>query len=166
MALTLQRKRQIDILLPTLLATAAGVMVFRKKANDWRLLIAAIIGAFVLGYIITSQVTKIAYSQGPAAVPVPANEPQAQSFNGLPLAQRLYDDIYTWGVRNGAPYRDLMNLTDGQFIQVYNAWNKTFFAEDNETLPVAINGESVGLDVSFNQIKPLVMARFARLNLQ
>lgn len=162
MALTLQRKRQIDILLPTLLATAAGIMVFRKKANDWRLLIAAIIGAFVLGYIITSQVTKIAYSQGPGAVDV-GNDAVAQAYDGLPLATRLMNDIYSWGFRDYTPYEDLMKLTDGQIKQVYNAWNKNFYSKDNETLPVAISGENFG--IIHDSLKKQVLARFQTLQL-
>lgn len=161
MALTLQRKRQIDILLPTLLATVAGVLVFRKKAGDYRLLIAAVIGAFILGYIITSQITKIIYTKGPDAAPVPAG---AENYNPSSLAQRLYNDISCWVcLHDFDVYRELAGLSDAQFIKVYNEYNKNFYSKYNETLAVSIAEEGFG--IANESLKQSLMQRFKSLRL-
>jgi len=162
MALTLQNKRRIDILLPTVLACIAGVFAFRKKNGDWRILVAAVLGGFIVSYIIVSQVTRYIYANGPAPVPTGAD---GKNYDGLPLAQRLHEDIYSLGFRNDAPYQDLLALSDGQFIAVYNAWNANFFSQDNETLPTAIAGENSGWFTTFKDLQAALKVRFEKLGL-
>lgn len=162
MRLTLARKRQIDILLPTVLATIAGIYAFRKKGADYRILVIAVLGAFLVSYIIVTQVTKMIYASGPSAVAVP---PGAESFNGMPMAQRLRDDCYDFfSMRDYSLYEDFLKLTDGQIIQVYNAFNKNFFAEYNETLTQAIADEGFGW--VYGGLKDSVLSRMQSLNLQ
>lgn len=162
MTLTLARKRQLDILLPTLLAAIAGIYAFRKKGADYRILLTAVLGTFLVSYIIVTQVTKMIYASGPSAVPVPAG---AENYNGLPFAQKLRDDCYDWfSMRDYSLYEDFLKLTDGQVIQVYNAFNKNFFAEHNETLSQAIAAENFGW--TYGGLQTSVLSRLQGLNLQ
>lgn len=161
MPLTIQRKRQIDLLLPTILATVAGVLAFRKKGAEYRILIVAVLGTFIVAYILTTQITKIIASAPPSSVP---DMPGAENYDGTPLAKKLYDDIYEiFGFHDFDIYRELADLTDAQLIKVYNAWNKNFYAEDKETLPVAIAGEEFG--IWNDNLQRNILNRFSALNL-
>lgn len=163
MALKKSDKQLIDLVAPTGLTAVAGYMAF-KRSNDWRFITAVIVITFILVYIITSQVTKRFYLAGPAEVPTGAG---AENYNALPLTQKLYDDIYAvFSFRQEAPYRELLALSDAQFIAVYNMWNRTYYEKDQETLPKAIAGENSGLFTEFKGLQSSLARRFQTLNLQ
>ncbi len=120
MQLSKQNKRTIDTLTPVVVAAGVGFVSFRKS-KDWRFVVATIIIAWLIAYILTSQVTRFFYLKGPAELPTGAG---AETYDALPLTTRLKDEIYSWGFRDDAPYQELLSLNDAQFIKVYNACGK------------------------------------------
>ncbi len=162
MQLSKQNKRTIDTLTPVVVAAGVGFVSFRKS-KDWRFVVATIIIAWLIAYILTSQVTRFFYLKGPAELPTGAG---AETYDALPLTTRLKDEIYSWGFRDDAPYQELLSLNDAQFIKVYNAWNANFYSKDSETLPVAIAGENSGMFTTFKSLQASLAARFTKLNLQ
>ena len=160
--LTIQKKRQIDVMIPTVLAAIAGIYAFKKRGATWQTLLVVVIGAFIVSYIVVSQITKYIYTSGPMQLPVGAD---AQNYNGKPLAERIQVDIYSWGLRKVAPYKELLSLSDGQLIAVYNAWNENYFGKDGETLTAALAGEWSSWTGEFYTLRDQILERFSRLGI-
>lgn len=151
-------------MLPLLVACGITYYAFKKKGSDYRVLLVALIGGFVVSYIIVSQVTRAIYMTGPAEIPTGAD---GQNYNALPLAQRLYDDITEWiGFRDDSPYKEALTLSDGQLIALHNAWNKNFYGRvGGKTLYQAIEGENGGWFLDFATIREQLLDRLQRLGL-
>lgn len=161
--LTQTTKKQIDFLLPVLLAAIVAFITF-KKQKDIKFVVSAGIITLVLGYIITSQITKGLYLKGPAQLPT---GPGAENYDPKALIDSIHQDIYCkFCIRNRDLYNQLIARTDAELIKCYNYWNAQYFADDKETLTGAIAGESGFFDSNFGEQQKAMALKFSRLNLQ
>src|SRR4051812_40379140 len=116
--LTLRDKKSIDLLVPLAVAGVTGFIVFRRGSKDWRMLAAAVIGAFIIMYAVTTQVTKRIYDRGPADVPTGGT---CGNYNPQALADAIYSDVTcTWCLRDHSLYTQLIGLNDCQIKSLYN----------------------------------------------
>lgn len=161
--LTLQTKKRIDLVVPTLAAFAAAAYAFKKGRSDWRTMIVVLLGVFIVAYIVTTQVTKTIYSQGPPQLPVGKD---AQSYDGLPMATRVFNDTDCfWCFRDVQLYKDILALTDGQLLQVENSWRSNFHSKNNESMREAINAEFSSWSAEFYPLRDALNNRFDSLGI-
>ena len=162
MPLTKDDKKSIDLLTPVLIMGVAGFYAYRKTKN-WQMIALVLVAAYLLGYIVTSQITRRIYLSGPAPVPTGGG---CASYDPSLICVEAHKDIYSWGFRDLSPYKKMLILADCQLISVYNYWNKVYYREDRETLPQAISNEgSFGVFDDENVKQPLLQ-KFQRLGLQ
>lgn len=147
-----QLKEITDILLPS----AAAFLVFRyakKETGNLKESIIYAVLSFVLAYVITQKATTSMTTEiktvnvkdlNPNGTPGSGTIGDAQGFDGGPLAVRLRADIYSWGTRDKDLYKQIANLSDAELMQVYNAYNKLFKAQDKEGMITAMSSENYG----------------------
>lgn len=162
MALSDNNKKTIDIILPTVAAALAAYYLYRGKKSGKEIAIVAVI-AWVLSYIIISQVTRMINRQGPAQK---ATGGTCDNYDPSGLANRLKEDITcVFCKRDLDIYKEMMALPDCEFITLYNYWNKNIYANLKKTLRVAIEDEG-GVNIPFQSLQEAISDRFQRLNLQ
>jgi len=160
--LTKTVKNTIDLSVPAILAGAVAYMLL-KAGKGWQFVLIASGIAFLVAYIVTSQVTKAAYLAGPAAKP---------GGNANYDPKELIDGIYTdctctFCFRQKTLYTTLLGLTDAQLISAYNYWNANYYSQaNNQSLPVIIAAQSNTIDSQFEQDQTSLANRFATLGLQ
>jgi hypothetical protein len=85
------------------------------------------------------------------------------------LSIRLYNDMKGTNVlgRDIESYQNLLLMSDTLFTAVYNDFNSLYYKESKETLTQWIKNENFWLTNGFtgSQLKDLLIARFAKLNL-
>lgn len=167
--MTQQTKATINTITPLLAAAIAMYISYKSSKDFTRMFIFGAI-AFVLVWLVTARVTKTIYNQGPAYVPTGTGE-GCDTYDPVPLTAELYNDISgIFGFRNNAVYDKLLSLSPCQLRKVYNTWNDKYYAENNETLPVAISGEGftwTSFNGQFtNDQKPRVLEMFRVNGLQ
>lgn len=85
------------------------------------------------------------------------------------LSIRLYNDMRGTNVlgRDIEAYQNLLLMSDTLFTAVYNDFNSLYYKDSKETLTQWIKGENFWLTNGFtgSQLKDLLIARFAKLNL-
>lgn len=150
MAFTKETKKTIDLLVPAVLTAYVGYFFYTKNGKNWQSIAIAAGIAFLLSYIIVSQITKAVY----AAATKPEDldiKPDLSSggtgsvFNPATYTDRLKKDIYSYGFRDASIYADLVALSTAELVQVYNDWNERYYSLDSETMIQAMNGESYGI---------------------
>jgi len=162
MALSKAAKNTIDVLIPAACAGVVAWFLFRRtKKVEYIIGGAAIV--FVLAYLVTSRLTKVAFVNGPTPVPTGGG---CDDYDPTALGDALYNDITGLSFRNHDLYTQLLGLADCQLRKVYNYWNERYYSEDSETLPVAISNETGFWDNEFRTQQAAVKQKFSTLNLQ
>jgi hypothetical protein len=163
MAFSPSTKKAVDIMVPSLAAGAVVWVVF-KRTKDWRYLAAAAALTFLLAYLITSQLTKVAYVNGPAPVPTGGG---CDGYDPTALVDGIYNDTTcTLCLRDRNLYDQLLGLADCQLLKAANYWNGKYYADTGKSLPVMIAAQSSFFDSDFGQQQKGLKAKFATLNLQ
>ena len=161
--MTHSQKKTVDIVAPTLVSGGVVWYLFGKY-KDWRILVAGAVVAWVIVYIIVSQITKVAQVNGPAPVPTGGG---CDDYDPKALTDAIYKDVScNFCLRDKQLYTTLLGLADCQLRKVYNYWNATYYNENNQSLPVAIADESSWLDSQFGFQQDAIKAKFQTLNLQ
>ncbi len=88
-----------------------------------------------------------------------------------PQEQVLVDEIYNditcvFCIRKVDLYTTLLTMNDSQFIRAALYWNLMYQPKTNETLPVAIAGESASINAEFFNVKKQLANRFKTLSLK
>lgn len=97
-------------------------------------------------------------------------ETKTVSFAPEPHTDALRNAIYdyqpwlNWVGRDMTPFTNFLNMEDGKFVAICTDWNKRWKSDGNETLRVAIQGESLPW-VDGKDISALLEAKFIRLNI-
>jgi hypothetical protein len=80
------------------------------------------------------------------------------------IADELYIDMdgFNFFGHNIAPYQNLSALSDSDFVNVYNTFNKKFQPDSGETLKKWMESESY----AFDDVTDAIMQRMGRLNLK
>ena len=88
-----QTKKNIDLVVPAVLAGAAGFYAFRKSGN-WKIIVAVVLIVFIVAYIVTTQITKRVYVTKPHDVPPVADYSTSDcaDYDGTSLAKLIKDD--------------------------------------------------------------------------
>ncbi len=164
MALTKPVKNTLDFALPSLVAGIVGFTIFSKK-KDWKFVLIGTGIAFLLSYIIVSQVTKAFYTNGPAALPTGGG---CENYDPTALIDAIYEDCTcTACFRDKELYTTLLGLSDCQLITAYNYWNKNKFASAGSvSLPIMIAQQGNFWDSDFEQQQQALSAKFKTLSLQ
>lgn len=166
MGLTKTTKNAIDFTAPTVGAGILCVVMFRYKVN-WKIILGAAAIAWLLLYLVTTQLTRVAALQGPAPVPTGGG---CDDYDPKALMDSIHEDLTcTLCFRKENLYTDLLALADCQLIKCYNYWNANFYPEDKQSLPKAIAapGTWTSLSGTFtNQLQPQCADRFKTLSLQ
>lgn len=122
-----------------------------KKSQNEILVLVAVVG--LLSWICARSISKqlIALSEAPEHVNV---DPDAagtidEDFDPTQLTNKLKDDIYGWGFRDGDLYAELAALSNANLMKVYNDWTDRYYSEDNETMVEAMEGENYGITSSY-----------------
>jgi hypothetical protein len=110
--------------------------------------------------------------------PLPSDNPNSQAGSQVinsnaqairELSIRLYNDMKGTNVlgRDIEAYQNLLLMSDTLFTAVYNDFNSLYYKESKETLTQWIKNENFWLTNGFTgaQLKDLLIARFAKLNL-
>ena len=161
--MTHSQKKTVDIIAPTLVAGGVLWYLFGKY-KDWRVLVAGAVVAWVIVYIIVSQITKVAQVNSPAPVPTGGG---CDDYDPKSLTDALHEDITcSLCFRDKSLYTTLLGLADCQLRKVYNYWNANYYSDVKESLPVAIAKESSAFDSQFGYQQAAIKAKFATLNLQ
>lgn len=163
MALSKSTKTTIDLLVPTGLAGAAAWFLFTKTKKIEYVLAGAVI-AFVLGYVVTSQLTKAAFTNGPAPVPTGGG---CDDYSPVSLVDSIYEDTTcTLCFRKRELYDTLLGLADCQLIKCYNYWNEKYYTDSGKSLTQQISSQSSFFDSNFGQQQSAIALKFSTLNLQ
>lgn len=159
--MTSQARKNINIIIPALIAGYVGYKQFEANQDPKR---TAIFTAFslLIAYAIVSSITGGIKRAKDTEI---LNEvPADPKYNPAPLANSLFQDIYEYfGLRDKQIYYEFAGLTDAQFVQVARYWNDNFYFKDKETLKQAINGEVLGIELS--PVLDNINARFNNLKL-
>jgi hypothetical protein len=91
--------------------------------------------------------------------------PDGNPWNPKVITDRLYRDIYSsvFTPRDVDVYKILVSMDDDRIKAVHNDWLDRYFYEDNETLKVAINGETTLAE--WGDLKDSILAKFTNLGL-
>lgn len=152
--MTNAQKDSINLYVPLSLAAVAGYVLYRRGEKSWQMLVALLLGVFVVAWLITRKVTASIVPQ--SALPDDVGLTQCSAYDPKSLTDRIYNDIYCkWCFRNTAPYVELLALSKCEFVKVHNDWNKRYLSKDGETLRQAINGESGGSGQFFGLVNAI-----------
>lgn len=166
--MTLQQKKNIDVLAPMLLAGGMGLLYFSKTKNkSWQLLIAVMLVCFAIGYVLTTKITRGIYEKAPPTqLPNDVGLQQCASFNPAPLVDAIHTNAYGWfNFRDLDSYTALAALSNCELGVAYKYWWNKYHAEKGESLAQAIAAESGFLEQKFSTVQNLLAARFSSLNL-
>lgn len=149
-------------------ATLAAFLFVITKSKDWRYWVAVPLVVLAISYIVTTQLTKVEATAGPAAIPVGAG---CDNFDPSALTGNVYSDLSCFLCSvNYTVYDQLIAATDCQLQSCWNYWNTNYFPKMGKTLPAAISGAGslfFGIsDSRFAAQQASLAARFSTLSLQ
>ncbi len=167
--MTEQGKKNIDLLLPLVLAFGAGYLYFTKYgAKKWQGLLIVIAGVFLASYLATSRITRAIRDAAPGAASLPydLNTKGCDSYDATAVVKAVYDDSEAWFFRSNDPYEQLTVLSDCQLVKAYNTWNKTYYHQSGgKTLRTIISSQPGAGINRFAQLKSTLESRFAKMSL-
>ena len=171
--LTIQQKKNIDMVAPLLLACGVGYFYFQKnKDKDWKMLLAIVLIVFAVGYVITTKITRTIIDQAPPIV-LPSDDSlqPCGNFDPKPITDAIHADAYrpllSVGFRDIDSYKSLAALSNCELVKCYKYWYDNYHSENNESLAQAIAAEGIAfLEVNFKQVQDVLASKFASLNLQ
>lgn len=134
--------KSMKIYLPVVVAGGAGYVAWQKKAS-WQVLLIVMGAAWLLSWLLAkTTLNLVADTQDkPKQVDIPAGALPA-SFNGKVWADRLYNDISCFiCTRDKDLYRDMVNMTDYELLDIANHWNRHHYTKDKETMALAMRRE-------------------------
>jgi hypothetical protein len=155
-------------------ATLAAIDQF-ISTRAFKLIMALLLIAGILWFVYRRGKKDATITNAPLPTDNPNSPTGSQVINSnsaaiRELSMRLYNDMKGTNVlgRDIEAYQNLLLMSDTLFTGVYNDFNSLFFKESKETLTQWIKGENFWLTNGFTgaQLKDLLIARFAKLNLK
>lgn len=164
------QKRNINVLVPIVLA-AAYVYKFDPKMANYKRTLMVVTVILVVSWLITNQVTSyiIKEQSKPDDGRIPAN---ANDFDEGTFCTRLYNDITcVFCLRDTDLYKQLAALPDAFIVAINSYWNQNYFGKTGQSLRVAINGEQMWTTFYYGKfawqnVIATINGRFDQLNIQ
>lgn len=90
---------------------------------------------------------------------------EGKDWSPGPVTDAVKNLIYSWVGRNVEPLSNLLELSNTQFVAVWNDWNKRYYKLDDETLKTALEGENYLPGSPLATTRAAVLNRITKLNL-